>query len=135
MDAQSTVNAAEKTATLRLSGPCGTEHAAALAAAWGALLVQMDGALSQEKSKTAPPSQGFVAVLDLSGVTGVGLAFFEVMTAAAKALARRGIAVSRQGALPDSLRQAAHLAGFTTAPGLGCLFAPPPDGQTAQARP
>jgi hypothetical protein len=133
MDAQSTVNAAEKTATLRLSGPCGTEHAAALAAAWNALLKQVDVALSQEKPETAPTSQGFVMVLDLSGATGVGLAFFEVMTAAAKALAKRGIAVSRQGALPDSLRQAAKLAGFATVPGIGPLF-DPPQNQTESGR-
>ena len=133
MDAQSTVNAAEKTATLRLSGPCGTEHAAALAAAWGAFLKQVDEALGQEKPETAPPSQGFAASLDLSGATGVGLAFFEVMTAAAKALSRRGIAISRQGELPEPLRQAAKLAGFATVPGIGCLFAPP-DSQAAQAR-
>jgi len=90
MDAQSTLNVAEKTAAMRLAGPCATEHAAPLAAAWLELLAQVDAARGQEGPHGDARSQGWAAILDFSEMTGVGLAFFEVTAAAAKALSRRG---------------------------------------------
>jgi len=134
MDAQSTLNVAEKTAAMRLAGPCATEHAAPLAAAWLELLAQVDAARGQEGPHGDARSQGWAAILDFSEMTGVGLAFFEVTAAAAKALSRRGMALSRQGDIPEFLHQAAKISGFAAAPGLCGLFSPPA-GQTTTERP
>lgn len=128
MDAQSTLNATEKTAVMRLAGPCATEHAAPLAAAWMELLAQVDAArspMSPMNPQGGSRSQEWVAILDFSEMTGVGLAFFEVTAAAAKALARRGMVLSRQGTLPESLHQAAKISGFAAVPALSGLFSTP----------
>jgi len=134
MDTQTTVNATDKTATLRLHGPCATEHAAGLAAAWGDLLAKVDAAQGKTEHVSSPKAEGWTAFLDISEATVVGLAFFEVTAAAAAALSRRGLALSRQGTLPEPIRQGARLSGFSQPSGLAGLFSPPDGQETAQRR-
>lgn len=134
MDTQTTVNATDKTATLRLHGPCATEHAAGLAAAWGDLLAKVDAAQGRTEHASPPTGEGWAAFLDISEATAVGLAFFEVTTAAAAALARRGLALSRQGTLPETIRQAARISGFSRTPGLAGIFSLPEDQRSAERR-
>jgi hypothetical protein len=122
MDCQSRIDAEGGVAHLRLGGPIATEHAASLAAAWKALLVETDAARGHPAPSGAPPPGSWSAVLDLSEVTGVGLAFFEVTAAAALALSRRGMPLARDGVLPEHVAQAARISGFAALPGLTDVF-------------
>jgi hypothetical protein len=116
MDIKTALDAANRTATLRLGGPCATEHAAALAAAWGKLLAALDAA------QRADPPGDFAVLLDVSATTSVGLAFFEVTAAAALALSRRNLSLARGGELPQCVAMAACLTGFSGVPGLAGVF-------------
>jgi len=117
MDIEAVMDAANRTATLRVGGPCATEHAFALAAGWSELLAALDAA----QRPTAPPAD-FAVLLDVSATASVGLAFFEVTAAAALALTRRNLSLRRGGALPECVALAACLTGFSGVPGLAGVF-------------
>ncbi len=112
----------KRTGTLTLRGVCATEDAASLAQALRELV---DGI---ETAKAAPGPGGdaeappWAAALDMSGLSAVGMAFFEVVFAAWLALSQRGTVLSRHGPQPDCVRQAAKLTGFAAVPGLSALF-------------
>lgn len=104
-------------ATLHLAGPCATEHAAGLAAAWLELLGRVDAA------KDTGTKDGFGVRVDFAAATSVGLAFLEITAAAALALSRRGLTLGRAGELPENVAQAARLSGFASIPMLADVFA------------
>ncbi len=122
MDTHTDFDPEKRTGTLTLAGACATEDAAGLARAMGELVAGITEARAGPGPSGAAGGQ-WTAAVDMSGLTTVGMAFFEILFAASLTLGQAGTVLSRRGELPECVRHAAKLTGFSAVPGLFGLFA------------
>jgi hypothetical protein len=122
MDMHTEIDPEKRTGTLILRGACATEDAAGLARTLREFVAGIEAERTKAGSVGNAGGQPWTAALDMSGLAAVGMAFFEIVFAASLVLARQGTALARRGELPEYVRQAAGLTGFSAVTGLSGLF-------------